>query len=88
MPSHWGLGVMTNSGAGIDEDFGDTVDRIQFALPSASTPIGRLTLVPILACFDDGVFAGLRLVASATAAGTSTLAWNATTCAVPTTCAG
>jgi uncharacterized protein (TIGR04551 family) len=54
MPSHWGLGVMANSGAGIDEDFGDTVDRIQFALPSVSTPIGRLTLVPILDFDNEG----------------------------------
>jgi uncharacterized protein (TIGR04551 family) len=54
MPSHWGLGVMANSGAGIDEDFGDTVDRIQFALPSVSTPIGRLTFVPILDFDNEG----------------------------------
>jgi uncharacterized protein (TIGR04551 family) len=54
MPSHWGLGVMTNSGAGIDEDFGDTVDRLQFALPSVSTPIGRLTIVPILDFHNEG----------------------------------
>jgi uncharacterized protein (TIGR04551 family) len=55
MPSHWGLGVLTNAGAGIDEDFGDTVDRIQFALPPVSTPIGRLTLVPILDFEHEGV---------------------------------
>jgi uncharacterized protein (TIGR04551 family) len=54
MPSHWGLGVMANAGAGIDEDFGDTVDRIQFALPSVSTPIGRLTFVPILDFENEG----------------------------------
>jgi uncharacterized protein (TIGR04551 family) len=54
MPSHWGLGMLANSGAGIDEDFGDTVDRIQFALPSASTPIGKLTLVPILDFNNEG----------------------------------
>ena len=54
MPSHWGLGVMTNAGAGIDEDFGDTVDRIQFALPPVSTPIGRLTFVPILDFDHEG----------------------------------
>ena len=46
MPSEWGLGIMSNAGAGLDEDFGDTVDRIQFALPPVSTPIGRLVFVP------------------------------------------
>jgi uncharacterized protein (TIGR04551 family) len=54
MPSHWGLGVMANAGAGVDEDFGDTVDRIQFALPPVSTPIGRLTFVPILDFDHEG----------------------------------
>lgn len=48
MPSEWGLGIMSNAGSGIDDDFGDTVDRIQFALPPVSTPIGRLVFVPIL----------------------------------------
>ncbi len=55
MPSEWGLGVMANAGAGIDEDFGDSVDRIQFALPPVSTPIGRLTFVPILDFDNEGV---------------------------------
>jgi uncharacterized protein (TIGR04551 family) len=54
MPSEWGLGVLTNAGAGIDDDFGDTVDRIQFALPPVSTPIGRLTFVPILDFDNEG----------------------------------
>jgi len=48
MPSEWGLGILANAGAGLDEDFGDTVDRIQFALPPVSTPIGRLVFVPML----------------------------------------
>jgi uncharacterized protein (TIGR04551 family) len=62
MPSHWGLGILTHSGAGIDEDFGDTVDRIQFALPSVSTPIGRLTIVPILDFHNEGtLYADPRL---------------------------
>jgi uncharacterized protein (TIGR04551 family) len=54
MPSEWGLGVMAHAGAGIDQDFGDTVDRIQFALPSVSTPAGRLTIVPILDFDNEG----------------------------------
>lgn len=31
MGSHWGLGMLHNSGNGIDQDFGDTVDRLMFA---------------------------------------------------------
>ena len=54
MPSEWGLGVMANAGGGLDEDFGDTVDRVQFALPPVSTPIGRLTFVPILDFDNEG----------------------------------
>jgi len=54
MPSEWGLGIMANAGAGLDEDFGDSVDRVQFALPPVSTPIGRLTFVPILDFDNEG----------------------------------
>jgi uncharacterized protein (TIGR04551 family) len=55
MPSEWGLGVLTHAGAGIDDDFGDTVDRIQFALPPVTTPVGRLAFVPILDFDSEGV---------------------------------
>ncbi len=55
MPSEWALGVLTAAGAGIDDDHGDTVDRIQFALPPVTTPIGRLTFVPILDFDAEGV---------------------------------
>lgn len=55
MPSEWGLGVMANAGGGIDDDLGDTVDRIQFALPPVSTPIGRLVFVPMLDFDQEGV---------------------------------
>jgi len=48
MPSSWGLGILANAGTGLDQDFGDTVDRIQFALPPVSTPVGDLVFVPIL----------------------------------------
>ncbi|MFZ5442993.1 MAG: TIGR04551 family protein [Myxococcota bacterium] len=30
MPSHWGLGMLYNDGNGIDNDWGDTVDRVSF----------------------------------------------------------
>ncbi len=55
MPSEWGLGILTSAGSGIDDDYGDTVDRIQFALPPVTTPIGRLTFVPILDFDAEGV---------------------------------
>jgi uncharacterized protein (TIGR04551 family) len=54
MPSEWGLGIWSHAGAGIDDDFGDTVDRIQFALPPVTTPIGRLVFVPILDFDNEG----------------------------------
>ncbi len=55
MPSEWGLGILTTAGRGIDDDFGDTVDRIQFALPPLQTPIGKLTFVPLLDFDSEGV---------------------------------
>jgi uncharacterized protein (TIGR04551 family) len=57
MPSEWGLGVLTHAGNGIDDDYGDTVDRIQFALPPVQTPIGAITFVPILDFDHEGVLA-------------------------------
>ena len=66
MPSEWGLGIMANAGAGLDEDFGDTVDRIQFALPPVSTPIGRLVFVPILDFDNAGVLYRQAYAASGT----------------------
>ena len=55
MPSEWGLGILANAGGGVDDDFGDTVDRIQFALPPVSTPLGKLSFVPILDFDSEGV---------------------------------
>jgi uncharacterized protein (TIGR04551 family) len=55
MPSEWGLGILTNAGGGIDDDYGDSVDRIQFALPPVATPIGALTFVPMLDFDNEGV---------------------------------
>ena len=54
MPAGWGLGVLQNAGAGIDDDYGDTVDRIQFALPPVTTPVGPLTVVPSLDFDSEG----------------------------------
>ena len=58
MPSEWGLGILSHAGGGIDDDLGDTVDRIQFALPPVSTPLGRLALVPIVDFDSEGVLYG------------------------------
>lgn len=55
MPSQWGLGIMANAGGDIDDDYGDTVDRLQFAIPPVATPIGKLSFVPILDFDAEGV---------------------------------
>jgi uncharacterized protein (TIGR04551 family) len=47
MPSSWGLGILANEGRGLDQDFGDTVDRIQFALMPVGTPVGDLVFIPM-----------------------------------------
>jgi len=48
MPSSWGLGILANAGTGLDQDYGDTVDRIQFAMLPVGTPLGELVFVPII----------------------------------------
>ena len=55
MPSSWGLGVLANAGGGIQDDFGDSVDRLQFALSPLSTPLGKLVLVPMYEIVATGV---------------------------------
>jgi len=55
MPSSWGLGIVANAGNGIDDDQGDSVDRLQFALSPLSTPVGRLVLVPMYEIVATGV---------------------------------
>ena len=55
MPSAWGLGILANAGTGLDQDFGDTVDRIQFALPPVGTPVGELVFVPSFDFDAEGV---------------------------------
>ena len=53
--AEWGLGVLDNAGQGIDDDLGSTVDRIQFAIPLRSTPIGSLTVIPMYDLISTGV---------------------------------
>jgi len=55
MPNAWGLGMLSHAGGGLDDDLGDTVDRLQFAIAPVSTPIGSIVFVPILDFDAEGV---------------------------------
>jgi|APLak6261679142_1056127.scaffolds.fasta_scaffold00086_22 uncharacterized protein (TIGR04551 family) len=44
MPSHWGLGMLYNDGSGIDNDYGDTVDRVSFT----AEPLPGFYITPML----------------------------------------
>lgn len=44
MGSHWGLGVLHNDGNGIDNDWGDTVDRVSFT----AEPFAGFYITPML----------------------------------------
>ena len=43
MPSVWGLGIVHPAQDGLDDDFGDIADRIQFATMPVGTILGNLT---------------------------------------------
>ena len=45
MPADWGAGIYYNAGGGIDQDFGDNVDRIQFSIPLGQF-LGGLAVTP------------------------------------------
>jgi uncharacterized protein (TIGR04551 family) len=45
MPADWGAGIYYNAGGGIDQDYGDNVDRIQFTIPLGQF-LGGLALTP------------------------------------------
>jgi uncharacterized protein (TIGR04551 family) len=55
MPSSWGLGILSHAGNGLDDDLGDTVDRLQFALTPLKTAVGQLVLVPMYEIVSTGV---------------------------------
>ena len=55
MPSQFGLGMVSNAGGGIDDDLGDSVDRLQFALAPLKTWLGDLVLVPMYEIVATGV---------------------------------
>lgn len=44
MGSHWGLGMLHNDGNGIDQDWGDTVDRVSFT----AEPFSGFYVTPML----------------------------------------
>ena len=50
MPSHWGLGMLYNDGSGIDNDYGDTVDRVSFT----AEPIPHLYITPMMDFVTEG----------------------------------
>jgi uncharacterized protein (TIGR04551 family) len=53
--AEWGLGILENPGEKLDDDRGDSVDRLQFAIPLRSTPIGPLAVVPYYDLLSTGV---------------------------------
>ncbi|HUK66213.1 MAG TPA: TIGR04551 family protein, partial [Anaeromyxobacteraceae bacterium] len=55
MPSQFGLGMLSNAGSGIDDDLGDSVDRLQFALSPIRTPLGELVFIPMYEIVATGV---------------------------------
>jgi uncharacterized protein (TIGR04551 family) len=55
MPAAFGLGLVAGDANGLDDDFGDTHDRLQFASLPVSTPVGQLSLVPFLDFDSEGV---------------------------------
>jgi uncharacterized protein (TIGR04551 family) len=53
MPAQWGAGIYWDAGNGIDDDYGTSVDRIQFAIPLGQI-LGGLAVIP----YYDWVGAG------------------------------
>jgi len=54
MPSTWGLGIRHPVQDGLDDDWGNTVDRLQFATLPLATPLGAVSLVPFLDFRSEG----------------------------------
>ena len=58
MPSVWGLGIVAPAQDGLDDDFGNIADRIQFATMPVSTIFGSLTFIPYMDFYADGPLQG------------------------------
>lgn len=54
MPADWGAGIYYNAGGGIDQDFGDNVDRIQFSIPLGQF-LGGLAVTPYYEWSGSGI---------------------------------
>jgi uncharacterized protein (TIGR04551 family) len=54
MPADWGMGIYYNAGGGIDQDFGDNVDRIQFTIPLGQF-LGGLAVTPYYEWAGSGI---------------------------------
>ncbi|MEI7705151.1 MAG: TIGR04551 family protein [Deltaproteobacteria bacterium] len=54
MPASWGAGIYYNAGEGIDQDYGDNVDRIQFTIPLGQF-LGGLAVTPYYEWDGSGV---------------------------------
>ena len=54
MPADWGAGIYYNAGGGIDQDFGDNVDRIQFSIPLGQF-LGGLAFTPYYEWAGSGI---------------------------------
>jgi uncharacterized protein (TIGR04551 family) len=54
MPAEWGSGIYYNAGGGIDQDFGDNVDRIQFSIPLGQF-LGGLAVTPYYEWAGSGI---------------------------------
>ncbi|HET6922375.1 MAG TPA: TIGR04551 family protein [Anaeromyxobacteraceae bacterium] len=54
MPSQWGLGIFAHAGNGLDDDLGDSVDRLQIAIPIGSL-LGGLTFIPMYDYASSGI---------------------------------
>ncbi|HVP69588.1 MAG TPA: TIGR04551 family protein [Anaeromyxobacteraceae bacterium] len=54
MPAQWGAGIYENAGDGLDSDYGDNVDRIQFAIPITMV-LGGLAIIPYYDWYSAGL---------------------------------
>ncbi len=54
MPSSFGLGLVASAANGLDDDLGDSRDRIQFATLPLATPTGQLNLVTFIDFDQNG----------------------------------
>jgi uncharacterized protein (TIGR04551 family) len=54
MPASFGLGIVSSDAGGLDDDYGDTHDRLQFATLPVATPLGPLSFVPFYDFDADG----------------------------------